>query len=149
MPIITCWKDCKPYAGVSAINIWGEKRYAMRIWLQCLTKMSAYAITFADIQSALTSQNVELPSGKVSGNATELSVRTFGKINTEEEFKNVIVKNINGSDIKLQDVADVVLGPENEESVLKESGVPMIALAIVPQPGSNYVAISNEFYKSA
>lgn len=132
--------------GVSGINIWGEKRYAMRIWFNT-AQMSAYAITFADIQNALTRQNVELPSGKISGNATELSVRTFGKINTEEEFKNVIVKNINGTDILLGNVADVVLGPENEESVLKESGVPMIALAIIPQPGSNYVAISNEFYK--
>ncbi|HQW83501.1 MAG TPA: efflux RND transporter permease subunit, partial [Ferruginibacter sp.] len=69
------------------------------------------------------------------------------KINTEEEFRNVIIKNVNGSDIKIKDVADVVLGPENEEHVLKESGVPMIALAIIPQPGSNYVAISDEFYK--
>lgn len=118
----------------------------MRIWFNT-TQMSAYAITFADIQNALTRQNVELPSGKISGNATELSVRTFGKINTEEEFKNVIVKNVNGTDILLGNVADVVLGPENEESVLKESGVPMIALAIIPQPGSNYVAISDEFYK--
>ena len=132
--------------GVSGINIWGEKRYAMRIWFNT-TQMSAYSVTFGDIQSALARENVELPSGKISGNATELSVRTFGKINTEEEFKNVIIKNINGSDIKVQDVAEVILGPENEESVLKESGVPMIALAIIPQPGSNYVAISNEFYK--
>lgn len=132
--------------GVSGINIWGEKRYAMRIWFNT-TRMSAYALTFSDVRAALVRENVELPSGKISGNATELSVRTFGKINTEEEFKEVIIKNINGTDIKVKDVADVVLGPENEESVLKESGVPMIALAIIPQPGSNYVAISNEFYK--
>lgn len=132
--------------GVSGISIWGEKRYAMRIWFNT-SQMSAYGITYSDIQNALVRENVELPSGKISGDATELSVRTFGKINTEDEFKNVIVKNTNGTNIKIKDVADVVLGPENEESVLKESGVPMIALAIVPQPGSNYVAISNEFYK--
>lgn len=132
--------------GVSSIAIWGEKRYAMRIWFNT-SKLSAYGLTFGDIQAALARENVELPSGKISGNATELSVRTFGKINTEEEFANVIVKNINGSDIKVKDVADVVLGPENEESVLKESGVPMIALALIPQPGSNYVAIADEFYK--
>jgi len=132
--------------GVSGISIWGEKRYAMRIWFNT-TQMNAYNITFADIQTALIRENVELPSGKISGDATELSVRTFGKINTEEEFRNVIIKNVNGSDIKIKDVADVVLGPENEEHVLKESGVPMIALAIIPQPGSNYVAISDEFYK--
>lgn len=132
--------------GVSSITIWGEKRYAMRIWFNT-SKLSAYGLTFGDVQAALARENVELPSGKISGNATELSVRTFGKINTEEEFSNVVVKNINGSDIKVKDVADVVLGPENEESVLKESGVPMIALALIPQPGSNYVAIADEFYK--
>ena len=132
--------------GVSSIQIWGEKRYAMRIWFNT-TKLTAFGLTFADVQTALTRENVELPSGKISGDATELSVRTFGKINTEEEFQNIIIKNVNGADIKLKDVADVVLGPENEESVLKESGVPMIALAMIPQPGSNYVAIADEFYK--
>ncbi len=132
--------------GVSGVGIWGEKRYAMRIWFNT-TQMSAYAITFPDVQSALARENVELPSGKIAGNATELSVRTFGKINTEEEFRNVIVKNVNGSDIKVKDIAEVVLGPENEESVLKESGIPMIAMYVVPQPGSNYISISNEFYK--
>lgn len=132
--------------GVSTINIWGEKRYAMRIWFNP-TQLSAYNLTPSDVQQALLQQNVELPSGKVSGDATELTVRTFGKINTEEEFNNVIIKTVNGSNIRLRDVAEAVLGPENEETVLKESGVPMIALAIVPQPGSNYVAISDEFYK--
>lgn len=132
--------------GVSSITIWGEKRYAMRIWFNT-AKLSAYGLTFGDIQAALARENVELPSGKIAGSATELSVRTFGKINTEEEFSNVIIKNINGSDIKVKDIAEVVLGPENEESVLKESGVPMIALALIPQPGSNYVAIADEFYK--
>ncbi len=132
--------------GVSGIQIWGEKKYAMRIWYD-ISKLSAYGLTPSDVQVALQKQNIELPSGKISGNATELSVRTFGKINTEEEFNNVIIKNINGADIKLKDIGEAVLGPENEESVLKESGVPMIALAIIPQPGSNYVAIADEFYK--
>ena len=132
--------------GVSTIIIWGEKRYAMRIWLNP-SKLSAYNLTPGDVQQALQKQNVELPSGKIAGNATELSVRTFGKINTEEEFNNVIIKSVNGADIKLKEIAEAVLGPENEESILKESGVPMIALALVPQPGSNYVAISDEFYK--
>ena len=132
--------------GVSGIQIWGEKRYAMRIWFNS-SKLSAYGLTTNDVQNALLTQNVELPSGKISGDATELSVRTFGKLNTEEEFNNVIIKNINGTDVKLKDIGEAVLGPENEETVLKESGVPMIALALVPQPGSNYIAISDEFYK--
>lgn len=132
--------------GVSNIQIWGEKRYAMRIWFNT-AKLSAYDLTPGDVQKALLAQNVELPSGKIAGDATELSVRTFGQLNTEEEFNNVIVKNVAGAEVRLKDVANAVLGPENEETVLKESGVPMIALALVPQPGSNYVAISDEFYK--
>jgi multidrug efflux pump len=132
--------------GVSGIQIWGEKRYAMRIWFNP-EKLTAYSITPLDVQNALLRENVELPSGKISGNATELSVRTFGRLNTEEEFNNVIIKNANGSDIKIKDIGEAVLGPENEESQLRESGIPMIALAIIPQPGSNYVSISDEFYK--
>ncbi|HWI91707.1 MAG TPA: efflux RND transporter permease subunit [Flavisolibacter sp.] len=132
--------------GVSGIQIWGEKRYAMRIWFDP-KKLAAYNLTPADVQAAMLRENVELPSGKIQGNTTELTVRTFGRLNTEEEFENISIKNINGGDIKIKDVADVVLGPENEESSLKESGIPMIALVLVPQPGSNYVSISDEFYK--
>ncbi len=132
--------------GVSSVSIWGEKRYAMRIWLKA-DQLNAYGLTADDIQQALLTQSVELPAGKIYGNTTELSVRTFGKLNTEDQFNNLVIKNINGVNIKLKDVADVVLGPENEQSGLKESGIPMIMLAIVPQPGSNYVSISNEFYK--
>ncbi len=132
--------------GVSGIQIWGEKRYAMRIWIDP-AKLIAYNVTAGDVQSALLKENVELPSGKISGNATELTVRTFGRLNTEEEFNNLIVKNVNGTDIRLKDIGETVLGPENEETVLKGNGTPMIALAVIPQPGSNYVAISDEFYK--
>lgn len=132
--------------GVSGIQIWGEKRYAMRIWFDP-QKLLAYSLTPSDVQGALLRENVELPSGKITGNATELTVRTFGRLNTEEEFNNIIVKNAEGSDVRIRDIGEAVLGPENEETVLKESGIPMIALAIVPQPGSNYVSISNEFYK--
>lgn len=132
--------------GVSSIDTWGEKRFAMRLWLDP-NRMAALKVTTGDIQAALQRENVELPSGKLTGENTELSIRTFGRLDTEEEFENVIIRNENGADIRIKDVAKVVLGPENEESQLKESAVPMIALAVIPQPGANYVSISNEFYK--
>ena len=132
--------------GVSGTQIWGEKRYAMRIWIDP-AKLIAFNITAGDVQAALLRENVELPSGKISGSATELTVRTFGRLNTEEEFNNIIIKNVNGADVKVHDIGEAVLGPENEETILKGNGIPMIALAIVPQPGSNYVSISDEFYK--
>jgi multidrug efflux pump len=118
----------------------------MRIWFKP-ERLTSYGLTPNDVQNALLRENVELPAGKISGNATELSVRTFGRLNTEEEFNNVNIKNENGANVRLSDIGEAVLGPENEESQLRESGIPMIAMAIVPQPGSNYVSISNEFYK--
>ena len=132
--------------GVSGVQIWGEKRYAMRVWLDP-TRLNAYGITAGDVQNALNRENADLPSGKISGNTIELTVRTFGRLQSEEDFNNLIVRNVNGADIKLSDVGEATLGPENEETGLKGNGIPMIALAIVPQPGSNYVSISNEFYK--
>lgn len=132
--------------GVSSIRILGEKKYAMRLWMDP-ARLSAYSLTPGDVQTALNNQNVELPSGKIAGNATELTVRTFGRLNTEEDFDNLIIKNVNGNVIHFRDIGQAILGPENEETILKESGVPMVALALSPQPGSNYVAITDEFYK--
>lgn len=132
--------------GVSSIQIWGEKRYAMRIWLDP-SKLSAYSLTPLDVLNALNKENVELPSGKIAGNATELTVRTFGKLYTEEDFEAVIVRSSPTGDIRLKDIGQAMLGPENEESILREGNIPMVGLAIIPLPGSNYVEISDEFYK--
>ena len=132
--------------GVSAVQIWGEKRYAMRIWLEP-ARLNALGITVGDVQAALNRENSELPSGKIAGSSIELSVRTFGRMNTEEDFNNLIIKNVNGADVKLKDVGEAILGPENEETLMRGNGTPMIALAIIPLPGSNYVSISEEFYK--
>jgi len=132
--------------GVSSIQVWGEKLYAMRLWLDPL-KMAGYGITFSDVQAALNKQNVELPAGKLSGYNTDLAVRTLGRLYTEEDFNRLIVKNIDSTDVHLSDIGEAVLGATNEETQLKESGIPMVALALIPQPGSNYVAIADEFYK--
>ncbi|MEO6191292.1 MAG: efflux RND transporter permease subunit, partial [Saprospiraceae bacterium] len=132
--------------GVSSITIWGEKKYAMRIWMDPL-KLNAYNLSPLDVQQALARENIELPSGKISGDATEISIRTMGRLKTEEDFNNLIIIRKDQSEIKLKDIGKAVLGPEYEETVLKESGVPMIALALVPQPGTSYVAIAKEFYK--
>lgn len=132
--------------GVSSVQIWGEKKFAMRIWLDP-AKLSAYNLTPLDVQSALNRENVELPAGKISGNSTELTVRTFGRLYTEEDFNSVIVKAAPTGDIRLNDVGQALLGPENEESILKDRGIPMVGLALIPLPGANYVSISDEFYK--
>ena len=132
--------------GVSTVQIWGEKKYAMRIWIDP-ARLSSYQLTALDIQDALNRENIELPGGKIAGDATELTINTIGKLVTEEEFNNLIITSNNGYVVRLRDVATARLGPENEETILKQSGTPMIGLAIVPQPGSNYIEIADEFYK--
>ena len=77
--------------GVSTTQIWGQKRYAMRIWMD-QAKLAAAGLTPLDIRAALDRENVELPSGKIAGNTTELTVKTMGKLTTAEEFNNLILR---------------------------------------------------------
>jgi len=132
--------------GVSSVQIWGQKRYAMRIWMDP-EKLSAHRLTPLDVYNALQRENVELPSGKIAGDNTELTVRTTGKFATEDDFNNMNIAASGDNSIKLSDVGYAVLGTENEETILRQSGVPMVAVALVPQPGANYIDISTEFYK--
>ena len=132
--------------GVSTVQIWGEQKYAMRLWIDPI-KLAAYQLTIQDIQAALLKQNVDLPTGKIYGNQTELTVKTTGRLVTEEDFNNLIIKQTQNNLVKFSDVGYAVLGPENEETIMKESGVPMIGLGLIPQPGANYIDIANEFYK--
>lgn len=131
--------------GVSSMQIQGQRKYAMRIRIDP-TKLASYGLTSQDIVTALDRENVELPSGKLTGAATELTVKTLGKLVNAEQFNNLIIKNDSTSVVRLQDVAVAEIGSENEETVLRESGKPMVAVGVIPQPGANYLDISKEFY---
>ena len=128
---------------VSGIRIWGQKRYAMRLWMEP-DRMAAHGITTQDIKLALDRENVELPSGKLQGDNTELSVKTMGRFVNEEDFNNLIIKTDQAQIIRLKDVGYAVLGPEKEEGLLRINGVPQIGIAVSPQPGTNYLEIASE-----
>lgn len=132
--------------GVSSTQIQGQKRYAMRLWMDP-TKLSAYGLTPLDVANAVNAENVDLPSGKIVGNQTESIVNTRGRLRTVDEFNNLILKADGKNTVHFRDVGFANLGPENEETALKQSGMPMVGIWIVPQPGSNYVEIADEFYK--
>lgn len=131
--------------GVSEIRIWGSKEYAMRLWMDPI-KLAAYQVTPLDIQQALNRENVELPSGRIEGATTELSVRTMGRLSTVEEFSNLIIREENGNKIRFRDIGRVELGAQNERTVLKRNGIPMVGVVAIPQPGSNQLAIAEEFF---
>ena len=132
--------------GVSTINVQGQRQYAMRLWIDP-NKLSSLGLTATDIGAALSRENVELPAGKIEGNNTEITIRALGKLTTEKDFNNLIIRADSNRVIRLNDIGYAVLGSANEETSLKESGVPMVGLAVVPQPGANYVQIAQDFYK--
>ncbi|WP_396143511.1 efflux RND transporter permease subunit [Flavobacterium sp.] len=131
--------------GVSSVQIWGQKRYSMRIWMDPI-KLNAYGITVADVRNALDKQNVELPSGKLTGANTELMVKTLGNLSTEKEFNDIIIVADANKIVRLSDIGYAVLASENLETKFTESGNPMVAVAIIPQPGTNYLEIAEQFY---
>lgn len=131
--------------GVSSVQIWGQKRYSMRIWMDPI-KLNAYGITVADVRNALDKQNVELPSGKLTGANTELMVKTLGNLSTEKEFNDIIIVADANKTVRLSDIGYAVLASENLETKFTESGNPMVAVAIIPQPGTNYLEIAEQFY---
>ena len=132
--------------GVSSTQIMGQKRYAMRLWIDP-AKLAAYGLTPLDVRDALDRENVDLPSGKIAGDETELVVNTRGRLRTVGEFNDLIVKADGRNTVRFSNIGFANLGPENEETILKQDGTPMVGVWIVPQPGSNYVEIADEFYK--
>lgn len=133
--------------GVSEVRIWGEKKYSMKLLLDP-SKLAAYGLTPLDVRDALNKENVELPSGRVEGTNTELTLRTLGNLTTPDEFNNLIIKETPTAVIRLKDIGQAKLMPENERTLLRGNGaVPMVGVAITPQPGANYLAIADEFYK--
>jgi len=129
---------------VSSVNVFGDKSYAMRIWLD-QDKMNAYGIAFNDVSQAMANENVELPPGKIYGNNTEMTIKTLGRLTTEKDFRDVILREDSSGIVRLSDVARVELGPQNEEQSWKYNGVNAVGLAIIPQPGANNIAIADEF----
>ena len=132
--------------GVSSVRIFGEKRFAMRLWMDPV-KLAVHGLTPLDVQAALDAQNVDLPSGRLEGSTTELSLRTLGRLNTPEDFENLIIKESGGRQIHFRDVGNAELAAENLRTGTKEGLLFSIGVAIIPQPNTNAIAIADEFYK--
>jgi multidrug efflux pump len=131
--------------GVSAVPIWGQRRWSMRLWMDP-TKLAGYGLTPLDVRNAINRENVELPSGSIEGTTTELTIRTLGLLTTPDEFNNLIIRQENDQVIRFKDIGRAELGSENLRSILMRDRVPMVGVAIIPQPGSNHIEIADEVY---
>ena len=143
---LTVKEQLQTISDVSGVSIWGEKRYSMRLWLDP-AKMAGYGITPMDIKNAVDSENVELPSGSIEGNTTELTIRTMGLMTTAEQFNNLVLKEDGNRIVRFSDVGRAELGPADIKSYMKMNGVPMVGVVVIPQPGANHIDIANAVYE--
>ena len=143
---LTVKEQLQTIPDVSSVEIWGEKKYSMRLWIDPI-KMAGYGITPMDVKNAVDRENVELPSGSIEGNTMELSIRTLGLMHTAEEFNNLIIKEDNNRIIRLSDIGRAELEARDLKSYMKMNGVPMIGIVVIPQPGANHIDIADEVYR--
>lgn len=143
---LTVKEQLQTIPDVSSVSIWGEKKYSMRLWLDPV-KMSGYGITPMDIKNAIDAENVELPSGSIEGNSTELTIRTLGLMHTAQQFNDLIIKEVDGKIVRFSDVGRAELGPADIKSYMKMNGIPMVSVVVTPQPGANHIDIADAVYE--
>lgn len=132
--------------GISTVNVWGEQKYSMRLWMDPI-RLAGLKLTPTDVYQAVNRENVELPSGRIEGQNTELTVRTMGRLNTVEDFNKLIVKEDGDQVVRFQDIGYAQLYAENDRTLMRRDGVPGVAIAIVAQPGANNIEIADNLYK--
>ena len=143
---LTVKEQLQTISDVSSVSIWGEKKYSMRLWLDP-TKMAGSGITPVDVKDAIDRENIELPSGSIEGNTTELTIRTLGLMHTPEEFNNLIIREDGNRIIRLSDIGRAELGAADIKSYMKMNGVPMVGVVVIPQPGANHIEIADAVYE--
>jgi multidrug efflux pump len=131
--------------GVSSVQMWGQRRYSMRLWMDPI-RLAALRLAPSDVLQAVNRENVELPSGRVDGVSTELTIRTMGRLTTVEDFNNLIIKESEGNVVRFRDIGNAELYPENDRTIQKRNGVPGVSLALIAQPGANNIDISERLY---
>jgi multidrug efflux pump len=129
--------------GVGNIFIGGERRYAMRVWLDP-QRLAARGLTAQDVERAIAAANAEIPGGRVEGQEREFSVRTMGELQTPEAFARIIVRRQGASVVRLGDVATVEVGAEDERTATRYNGRPTVGLGVVKQKNASTVAVAQE-----
>ena len=140
---LTVKERLQTISNVSAVEIWGENRYSMRLWLDPV-RMAAYNITPMDVKNALDRENIELPAGSIEGDHLEQAIRTMGLMQTPVEFNNMIIIEDNHRIVRFGDVGTAELDSENRKSLMKRNGYPMVSCVVIPQPGANQIVIADE-----
>jgi multidrug efflux pump len=127
--------------GAADVRIFGERQYAMRIWLDP-DRLASFSLTPQDVEDALRRQNVEIPSGRIESTAREFSVVSQTDLQQVQDFEQVVVRTVNGYSVRLRDVARVGIAPKNERSIVRLNGRPAISAGLVKQATANPLTLS-------
>src|SRR5881275_2473491 len=128
-------------AGVGSAGVFGERRFAMRVWVQP-DQLSARGLTVQDVESAITARNVEIPAGRIESTRREFSVRSLGELKNPREFGELVVTSQGGQVVKLKDVARVELAPEDTRSIFRYNANPAVAIGVVRQSKANLIDVA-------
>ena len=129
--------------GVSSVQLWGSDTYTLRLWMNP-ELMAARGITPHDVQRAVREQNLELPAGRIDGNAVELNIKAPARLATPEDFNNMVVKREGDTLVRFRDIGYARYGSIERREILRGDGEPMLMVVLRPQPGANQIAIADE-----
>src|SRR3989441_1362539 len=127
--------------GVGSAGIFGERRYSMRVWVQP-DELAARGLTVQDVEGAIAARNVEIPAGRIESTRREFSVRSLGELKTPLAFGDMVVATQGTQVVKLRDVANVELGPEDTRSIFRYNGTPAVAIGVVRQSKANLIQVA-------
>lgn len=127
--------------GVASIDTYGGRPKAVRVWLD-RRAMAARNLTVVDIERALQRANLELPAGELESDSRQLSVRLNSRLPTVDAFSNVVIERVGGYPIRLRDIATVVAGVAQDDTIVRNNGKTAVGLAVIRQSQSNTLAIS-------
>ncbi|NDA15720.1 MAG: efflux RND transporter permease subunit, partial [Gammaproteobacteria bacterium] len=128
--------------GVASVDIRGERRYAIRIWLD-RRAMAARNLTVSDVQSAIGRSNLELPAGDLKSTQRMLEIRLDGRLSTPEDFQNIVLREVDGYPVRLSDIATIEKGVENDDLVVRANGQSAVGMQVLRQSQANTMDISN------
>ena len=128
--------------GVASVDIRGERRYAIRIWLD-RRAMAARNLTVSDVQSAIARSNLELPAGDLKSSQRMLEIRLDGRLSTPEDFQNIVLREVDGYPVRLSDIAIIEKGVENDDLVVRANGQSAVGMQVLRQSQANTMDISN------
>lgn len=129
--------------GVAQVILFGERKYSMRIWLDP-QRLAAYHLTPIDIEDALRSQNLEVPSGRIETPTREFTVLAATDLNHTKQFEDIVLKNVNGYFVRLKDVAHIEVAPKEKRQIARFNGKEAIALGVVKQSTANPLDVSKK-----